>query len=73
MLSPSWGLQQSGVPASAWVPMLRGHSVATVCRRLIRRLVPRLYEVELAGPVERMRSSFVGDIKHMPIRYRLRG
>jgi hypothetical protein len=53
--------------------MLRGHSVATVCRRLIRRLVPRLYEVELAGPVERMRSSFVGDIKHMPIRYRLRG
>jgi hypothetical protein len=35
--------------------------------------VLRLYEVELAGPVERMRSSLVGGIKHMPIRSRLRG
>jgi len=42
-------------------------------QEIVRRLVPRLYEVELAGPVERMRSSLVGGIKHMPIRYRLRG
>jgi hypothetical protein len=28
--------------------------------------------VELAGPVERTRSSFLGGIKRMPIRYRLR-
>src|SRR5262249_2544255 len=40
---------------------------------IFRRLVPRLDEVELAGPVERMRSSFVGGIKRMPIRYRLHG
>jgi cholest-4-en-3-one 26-monooxygenase len=42
-------------------------------QEIVRRLVPRLDEVELAGPVERMRSSFVGGIKHMSIRYRLRG
>jgi cholest-4-en-3-one 26-monooxygenase len=41
-------------------------------QEIFRRLVPRLAEVELAGPVERMRSSFVGGIKRMPIRYRLR-
>jgi cytochrome P450 len=40
-------------------------------QEIFRRLVPRLASVELAGPVERMRSSFVGGIKHMPIRYRL--
>ena len=27
---------------------------------------------ELTGPVERLRSSFVGGIKHMPIRYKLK-
>jgi cytochrome P450 len=42
-------------------------------QEIFRRLVPRLAEVELAGPVERMRSSFVGGIKRMPIRYRLHG
>ncbi|HKA28588.1 MAG TPA: cytochrome P450 [Candidatus Binatia bacterium] len=42
-------------------------------QEIFRRLVPRLDDVELAGPVERMRSSFVGGIKRMPIRYRLRG
>jgi cytochrome P450 len=39
---------------------------------IFRRLIARLDEVELAGPVERLRSSIVGGIKHMPIRYRLR-
>jgi hypothetical protein len=28
--------------------------------------------VELAGHAQRMRSSFVGGIKHMPIRFRIR-
>jgi cytochrome P450 len=41
-------------------------------QEIVRRLVPRLCEVELAGPIERMRSSFVGGIKHMRIRYRLK-
>jgi cytochrome P450 len=40
-------------------------------QEIFRRLVPRIVEVELAGPVERMRSSFVGGIKRMPLRLRL--
>jgi hypothetical protein len=40
---------------------------------LVRQLAERLESVELAGPVERVRSSFLGGIKRMPIRYRLRG
>lgn len=39
---------------------------------MFRRLAARIESVELAGPVQRMRSSFVGGIKHMPIRYRIR-
>ncbi|MCH2185407.1 cytochrome P450 [Myxococcota bacterium] len=34
-------------------------------------LLPRIEEVELAGPVERLHSSLVGGVKHLPIRYRL--
>ena len=40
-------------------------------RVVFRHLAARLAECELAGPVERLRSSFVGGIKRMPIRYRL--
>jgi cytochrome P450 len=40
---------------------------------MFRHLVARLDHVELAAPVERLRSSFLGGVKHMPIRYRLRG
>jgi cytochrome P450 len=36
-----------------------------------KHLLPRLAEVELAGPVQRLRSNLVGGIKHLPIRYRL--
>jgi cholest-4-en-3-one 26-monooxygenase len=39
---------------------------------MFRQLATRLEAVELGGPVSRMRSSFVGGIKHMPIRYKLR-
>jgi len=39
---------------------------------IFRELVRRLDHVELAGPVARLRSSFVGGIKRVPIRYRLR-
>ncbi len=38
---------------------------------MFRQLAQRLDEVELVGPVSRMRSSFVGGIKHMPIRYKM--
>jgi cytochrome P450 len=39
---------------------------------IFRELAKRLEFAELVGPVERLRSSFVGGIKHMPIRYKLR-
>jgi cytochrome P450 len=38
---------------------------------MFRQLVERLESIEMTGPIERMRSSFVGGIKHMPIRYRM--
>jgi len=41
-------------------------------RVIFAELARRLEAVELAGPVERMRSSFLGGVKRMPIRYRLR-
>ena len=39
---------------------------------IFRELAKRLDYAELAGPVERLRSSFVGGIKHMQIRYKLK-
>ena len=41
-------------------------------RIALEKLVPRLAHVELAGPMERMRSSFLGGVKRMPIAYQLR-
>lgn len=38
---------------------------------IFRHLIDRLEFVELAGPIERLQSSIVGGIKHMPIRYRM--
>jgi cytochrome P450 len=35
-------------------------------------LLPRIDEIELAGPVERLHSSLVGGVKRLPIRYRLK-
>ncbi len=41
-------------------------------RTIFRQLAERMEEVELAGRYERARSSFLGGVKRMPIRYRLR-
>jgi len=38
---------------------------------MFHQLAKRIETVELAGPIQRMRSNFVGGIKHMPIRYRI--
>ncbi|MGI9430612.1 MAG: cytochrome P450 [Myxococcota bacterium] len=38
-------------------------------RVLLAELLPRLVSVELGGPPERLASSFVGGVKHLPIRY----
>jgi len=37
-----------------------------------KHLLPRIEEIELAGPVERLRSSLVGGVKHLPIRYKIK-
>ena len=41
-------------------------------RVVFRQLAARIERVELAGRVERLHSSFLGGIKRMPIRWRLR-
>ena len=38
----------------------------------LRFFLPRLEEIELAGPIDRLHSSFIGGIKRLPIRYKLR-
>lgn len=38
-------------------------------RVMFEELLRRLPDMELAGPVERLRSTFIGGIKHMPVRY----
>ncbi|GIW41780.1 MAG: cytochrome P450 [Candidatus Binatia bacterium] len=50
---------------------LGAHLARLELEAVFRELLRRLGEAELAGPVERLRSSFVGGIKHMPIRYEL--
>jgi len=37
---------------------------------IFREIAARMERVELTAPIARMRSSFVGGIKHMPIRYK---
>ena len=51
---------------------LGAHLARLELRVIFEELATRLESVELAGPVERMRSSFLGGVKRMPLRYRLR-
>jgi hypothetical protein len=37
-----------------------------------KHLIPRIDEIELAGPVDRLSSSLVGGVKRLPIRYKLK-
>ena len=41
-------------------------------RVTLEELLPRLADIELIGPVERLRSNFIRGIKHMPVRMHLR-
>jgi cytochrome P450 len=36
---------------------------------MFERLLERLPDIQLAGPVERLRSNFINGIKHMPVRF----
>ncbi len=51
---------------------LGAHVARLELQVIFRHLIERLEHVELAGPIERLRSHVIGGIKHMPIRYRLR-
>jgi len=51
---------------------LGAHVARLELRVIFRQLLGRLESVELAGPPERLRSSVIGGIKHLPIRYQLR-
>ena len=42
-------------------------------RCMFEELLQRLPDIELAGPVQRLRSNFINGIKHMPVRYAPRG
>jgi len=44
----------------------------TETRALYAELLPRLESVELAGPPEWTATTFVGGLKHLPVRYKLR-
>jgi len=48
------------------------HVARLELRVAFRHLARRLEHVELAGAPERLRSSLVGGIKKLPIRYKLR-
>jgi cytochrome P450 len=41
-------------------------------RVMIEEVLDAMRDLELAGPVERLRSSLVGGIKHMPVRFKRR-
>ena len=36
---------------------------------MFEELLERLPDIELAGPVERLRSNFINGIKHMPVQF----
>lgn len=52
---------------------LGAHLARLELRATFEALRKRLRHAELAGPIQRVRSSFVGGIKHVPLRWELAG
>ncbi len=50
---------------------LGAHLARLEIRVMFEELLPRLTDIELTGPVVRLRSNFINGIKHMPVRVRL--
>ena len=48
---------------------LGAHLARLEIRTMFEELLRRLPDIELAGPVERLRSNFLNGIKHMPVRF----
>ncbi|HEV7732630.1 MAG TPA: cytochrome P450 [Candidatus Binatia bacterium] len=51
---------------------LGAHLARLELQVVLARLAERVTHIELAGDMQRVRSSFVGGVKHMPIRWTLR-
>jgi cytochrome P450 len=51
---------------------LGAHLARMELRAFLHELLPRLDKVEIAGEPEHVKSTFVGGLKRLPIRYRLR-
>jgi len=52
---------------------LGSHVARTELQVIFRHLAARLRDFEVTGPPARLRSSLVGGVKHLPIRYTLHG
>ena len=50
---------------------LGAHLAKLETKILFQELLPRLKDIQITGPVERMRSNFVNGLKHMPVRVEL--
>jgi cytochrome P450 len=50
---------------------LGAHLARLEVRVMFEEMVPRLKSLEIAGPIERLRSNFINGIKHMPVRVEL--
>jgi cytochrome P450 len=49
------------------------HLARLEVRVMFEELIPRVADLEITGPVERLRSNFINGIKHMPVRVALTG
>jgi len=52
---------------------LGAHLARLEIRVMFEELLPRLRDLEVAGPIVRLRSNFINGIKHMPVRVELAG
>jgi cytochrome P450 len=50
---------------------LGAHVARLELQVIFRHLLPRLKQVEVAGPISRLRSNLIGGVKRLPIRYTL--
>jgi cytochrome P450 len=57
--------------ASASIFCAGAHVARLELEMAYKYFLPRLSEVELAGPVDRLRSNLVGGIKRLPLRYKI--
>jgi cytochrome P450 len=47
---------------------LGAHLARLEVRVMFEELVPRVRELEVVGPIERLRSNFINGVKHLPVR-----